>query len=147
MSLAKQNFATASEDLLNQQIVLKYTSHYIHLSASAYFGGCDVALPGLEKYFKKISDKEYEDAWKIIDYQNKRGGVVQLAPIASPKAEWESAYSVFEASLSLKKEVNQSLIATSIHGLQVEDPALVNFIKSNFLTQEVQMVSELAHYT
>ncbi|KAK9712835.1 hypothetical protein K7432_006864 [Basidiobolus ranarum] len=145
MSLAKQNFTTASEDLLNQQITVKYNSHYIHLSASTYFGRDNVALPGLQKYFKKLSDEEYEQVWKLIDYQNQRGGIVQLASISSPKTEWESAYDVVEASLSMKKETNEAFIATSLHGREVNDPALEDFVKSNFLHREVAVISELAH--
>lgn len=44
-SLAKQNFSTAAEDALNQQIQVEQIAEQVYMSASGYFGHADVALP------------------------------------------------------------------------------------------------------
>lgn len=44
-SFAKQNFARASEDAVNQQIQLYQLAQQTYLAASSYFDKADVALP------------------------------------------------------------------------------------------------------
>lgn len=46
MSLAKQNFATASEEALNQQINTELQASQVYLSMSAWAQHTSVALPG-----------------------------------------------------------------------------------------------------
>lgn len=53
MSLAKQNFATASEEAINQQINTELQASQVYLSMSAWAQHTSVALPGLEKYFRE----------------------------------------------------------------------------------------------
>ena len=43
---------------------------------STYFSRHDVALPGFAKLFRKNSDEEREHAFKLVEYQNMRGGTV-----------------------------------------------------------------------
>jgi ferritin heavy chain len=44
-SLAKQNFAKASEDALNQQIQMHQVAQQTYIAASAYFDQAEHALP------------------------------------------------------------------------------------------------------
>jgi ferritin heavy chain len=44
-SLAKQNFAKASEDALNQQIQMYQVAQQTYIAASAYFNHAEHALP------------------------------------------------------------------------------------------------------
>ena len=46
MSLAKQNFATASEEAINQQINTELQASQVYLSMSAWAQHTSVALPG-----------------------------------------------------------------------------------------------------
>ena len=48
---------------------------------SAWFGRDDQALRGFSKFFHKASEEEHEHAEKLIDYMNKRGGVLELHQI------------------------------------------------------------------
>lgn len=75
MSLAKQNFATASEEALNQQINTELQASQVYLSMSAWAQHTSVALPGnlsipyflsslmltcalgLEKYFRESAQE------------------------------------------------------------------------------------------
>lgn len=116
----------------------KYTSHQLHtckpgficyfiilhivllslfdyLFQAFYFDKSDVALPGLHKYFKKLSDDEREHALKLIAYQNKRGGAVILTDIKSPQHnDWGSAEEAMTAALELEKKVNEVYIVFSL---------------------------------
>ena len=73
-----------------------------------YFSRDDVALHGFAKMFKKNSEEEREHAFKLVDYQNMRGGRVVFQDIAKPtKVEWASIQEAVEAALDLEKTVNQ----------------------------------------
>ena len=44
-SIAKQNFSTESEDVINRQIQIDQIAQQQYLSTAAYFGRDDIALP------------------------------------------------------------------------------------------------------
>jgi hypothetical protein len=43
-----------------------------------YFSRSDVALFGLHKFFKKMSDEERDHGQKLMEYVNKRGGTISM---------------------------------------------------------------------
>jgi ferritin heavy chain len=57
MSLAKQNFASQSEEALNQQVNTELQASQVYLSMSAWAQHSSVALPGLEKYFRESAEE------------------------------------------------------------------------------------------
>lgn len=79
----------------------------IILFQAYYYNRDDAALPGLFKYFKNASEEEREHAYKLLEYQNKRGGRVVLNSIDAPeKQEWGSACEAMNFALELEKRVN-----------------------------------------
>lgn len=44
-SIAKQNFSTEAEDVINSQIQIDQIAQQQYLSTAAYFGRDDIALP------------------------------------------------------------------------------------------------------
>ena len=49
--------------------------------------------------------------WKLIKFQNMRGGVVGLQDVVKPdRDEWGSLLEAIGKSLELEKQVNQSLL-------------------------------------
>lgn len=66
MSLAKQNFATQSEEALNQQVNTELQASQVYLSMAAWAQHSSVALPGLEKYFRESATEEREHAQHLI---------------------------------------------------------------------------------
>ena len=65
-------------------------------------------MPGLAEFFHLSSVEEREHAEKLMDYQNKRGGRVVLAPIERPKNdEWGTIVDALKVALDLEKTVNQ----------------------------------------
>jgi ferritin heavy chain len=59
MSLAKQNFASQSEEALNQQVNTELQASQVYLSMAAWAQHSSVALPGKKKKILLIVDKVY----------------------------------------------------------------------------------------
>jgi ferritin heavy chain len=75
----------------------------------------DIALPGLFEYFKNASLEEREHATKFMQYQNNRGGRIDLTDVSAPeKSEWGSAKDAMVAALQLEKDVNEVIAASLI---------------------------------
>jgi ferritin heavy chain len=142
MSLCKQNFS--AEDVINQQICVEQTAAQTYDAMAAYFARDDVALPGLSNFFTHQAHEESEQAQKLIDYQNMRGGRVELTNIPQPNAEWKSAQNAIEASLQLEKDVNKSLLNMTALAEDQGDFQLDNFLKSQFLSEQVESIEELS---
>ncbi|KAI9183951.1 hypothetical protein H9P43_003003 [Blastocladiella emersonii ATCC 22665] len=144
MSLARQNYAAASEEGLNVQLNMELKASHIYLSMHSYFQRADQALPGLAKFFKVSSDEEREHAQMMIDYMNMRGGKVVLQSIVAPEVEWGSAKNAVEFTLNLEKEVNKALL--KLHGFadSNSDPQFCDFIEGNFLNEQVEAIKKLS---
>ncbi|KAI0218255.1 hypothetical protein L0F63_006298 [Massospora cicadina] len=143
-ALARQNFSAASEESLNQQINMEQRASLVYASMSAYFGRDDVALPGLEKFFKKSSEEESEHAFKLIKYQNMRGGRVILNGIEGPENDWKSAVNAVESALQLEKDVNRSLLNLHRVAAESEDPQMCDYLEGEFLKEQVESIKMLS---
>ncbi|XP_023311232.1 ribosome biogenesis protein BMS1 homolog [Anoplophora glabripennis] len=87
-----------------------------------HFQRDDVALLGFYKYFKEASEEEREHAYKLLEYQNKRGGRVVLTNIEAPeKQEWHNAAEAMNAALDLEKRVNEGWKIHMVHLLLHEN--------------------------
>lgn len=132
LSVVRQNYHTESEASINKQInmelyasytytamvrspsrhhycfVLKWANGSVVCFQYAYFSRDDVALHGFAKFFRKNADEERDHAFKLIEYQNRRGGRVAFQDIGKPsKVTYESALEAVQAALTLEKTVNQ----------------------------------------
>ncbi|KAG9299243.1 hypothetical protein G9A89_013891 [Geosiphon pyriformis] len=144
MSLAKQNFASVSEDNINDQIFEEQTAAANYRSIAAYFGRDGVALHGLAKFFNHQAEEEYKRAQKLVSYQNMRGGRVILRAIPQPPSEWQSAKNAVEVSLGLEKNVNKSLLNLNEIAVRNNDHQMVHFIRTEFLLERVKLIEEFA---
>ncbi|KAI1294432.1 Stores iron in a soluble, non-toxic, readily available form [Mortierella claussenii] len=144
MSLAKQNFASASEDAINHQISQELQASQVYLSLSSWAGNVNQGLPGLEKFFQKSAEEEREHAQKLINYQTRRGGRVVLQTLQAPEMDWTSARNAIEATLQLEKDVNKSLL--NLHKIAEEntDSQLTNYIASEYLPEQIEGIKKIA---
>ncbi|KAI8341937.1 ferritin-like superfamily [Chlamydoabsidia padenii] len=144
MSLAKQNFATSSEDSINQQITIELQASQVYLSMAGWAQHSSVALPGLEKYFRDSANEEREHAQHLIDYLTMRGGKVILRALQAPESDWKSAKNAVESALQLEKDVNKSLL--NLHKISDSnvDPNFCDFNESRFLDEQVQAIKTLS---
>ncbi|KAI8069244.1 ferritin-like superfamily [Gongronella butleri] len=144
MSLAKQNFATSSEEAINQQINTELQASQVYLSMSAWAQHSSVALPGLEKYFRESAEEEREHAQHLIDYLNMRGGKVILRALQAPETDWKSAKNAVESALQLEKDVNKSLLNLHKISDSSADPQMCDFVEGRYLDEQVQAIKKLA---
>uniref|UniRef100_A0A4W6G4X7 Ferritin n=1 Tax=Lates calcarifer TaxID=8187 RepID=A0A4W6G4X7_LATCA len=81
-SVVKQNLHSESEGDINKLINLKLNASYTYLALGMYFDRDDVALPKFSSFFLERSVTEREQAEKLLEYQNMRGGRILLQTIA-----------------------------------------------------------------
>ena len=142
---ARQNFAKASEDALNEQINTELTASYVYKAMAAHFDRDDVALPGFRDYFRHSAEEEAEHAQEFINYLNKRGGRLQWKSVAVPaKTEWTTALEAVEDALALEKEVHEKLLKLHAVADAANDPQMCDFIEGDFLKEQVEANKKLA---
>ncbi|PAA80224.1 hypothetical protein BOX15_Mlig002887g1 [Macrostomum lignano] len=140
----RQRFGSISSMMINDQMEREFTAMYLYETMTSYFGRPSVGLPGFKKFFKKAADKKRERAHKLIDYLNMRGGHVRLKPITPPsKFEWSSALDAAEMALGAEKNMMKEFYRLRDRADMESDPHLVNFIESEFLTEQVKGIQDL----
>ncbi len=152
-SLARQNWDSECETALNKQIDLEYyASHYYHL-LYCFFHRDTIGLENIAKYFQKASVEEREHAEKLMDYQTKRGGVVEFGGIPKIQIELDDTIcdgsyvkKAFELALNLEKKVNLSLLKLHKLASDHEDPPFADFLESEYLYEQVDANYELSKY-
>ncbi|KAK7372130.1 hypothetical protein VNO80_05499 [Phaseolus coccineus] len=150
-SLARQKYTDQSEAALNAQINVEYNVSYVYHAMYAYFDRDNVALKGLAKFFKDASMEERHHAEMMMEYQNKRGGKVQLQSMLMPFSEFDHAEKgdalyAMELALSLERLNNEKLL--NLHSLANEnnDAQFVDFLESQFLFDQVEDIKKISEY-
>jgi len=144
VSKIRTNFHANTEALINKQINMELHASYVYMSMAAYFDRDDVALAGFAKRFRAASEEERGHAFKLIDYQNMRGGRVVFQDVAKAKTDdWTSALNAVEASLELEKKVHEALLELHKEGDSHGDAQLTDFIEGEFLKEQVEAQKEI----
>jgi len=149
-SLARQNWSEECETGVNKQIDLEYyASHYYHLLYCFFRRDC-VGLEKIAEYFKKASEEEREHAEKLMDYQTKRGGLVEFGGVPKitinlDETAGDRSYvrCAFELALGLEKRVNKSLLDLHELASSVSDPQFTDFLEGEYLEEQVEANYEL----
>ncbi|XP_034687833.1 ferritin-3, chloroplastic-like isoform X1 [Vitis riparia] len=150
-SLSRLKFSSPCETAINEQINVEYNVSYAYHTLYAYFDRDNIALKGLAKFCKESSTEEREHAEKLMEYQNKRGGKVKLRVIVRPPSEFDNdekgdALHAMELALALEKLTTQKLLDLHKVAVENDDPHLVDFIESEFLTEQVESIKKVAEY-
>lgn len=92
------------QDAINAQINAEFWSAYLYLSMGMF---CEQkGLPGIANWFRVQYKEELAHAEIFINYVNRRGGKVLLAPIAAvPVDGWQGATDLFRYTLSHEEKV------------------------------------------
>lgn len=150
-SLGRTNFHPECEAAINEQINVEYNVSYIYHAMYAFFDRDNVGLPGLAKYFKDSSDEERQHAQLLMEYQNKRGGRVQLKTIVIPDIDFhhpekgEALYAM-EMTLALEKLNLQKLRELHEVADKHGDAPMADFVESALLEDQVEDVKKVAEY-
>jgi ferritin heavy chain len=146
-SQCRQNYHEECEAAINKQINMELYAQYVYTAMTYYFEREDVALKGFAKYFRGQSEEEREHAEKLMDFQNKRGGRIQLREIAKPaKCEWTSGLEAMQCSIELEKQVNEALLDMSTLAAKHKDAHLTDFLEEHFLDEQVETIKRLSDY-
>lgn len=144
-------FTPEQEAALNRHINVEYTAMYAYHAIWAYFDKDTVALPGFARYFNDQSLEEREHATEFMRYQNKRGGSVELQPIAVPEMKFamedgtSDAVYAMDLHLQLEKFVFHKL--TDLHKVaeRADDSQMQDFVEG-YLTHQVDAIKTAADY-
>jgi ferritin heavy chain len=142
-------FTEAQAAALNKHINVEYTAMYAYHALWAYFDRDTVALPGFAKYFEGQSGEEREHASAFMKYQNKRGGKVELFPIAVPEMSFTAADgtsdAVYAMDLALQLEKFVFLKLQDLHKVAADagDAAMTDFVE-DYLGHQVDAVKAAA---
>ncbi|MEW5313265.1 MAG: hypothetical protein WDW38_004849 [Sanguina aurantia] len=150
-SFARCNFHPDCEAAINQQINIEYNVSYVYHSLFAYFDRDNVGLRGIAKYFKDASEEEREHAELLMEYQNKRGGRVQLQSIITPESEFNHAEKgdalyAFELALSLEKLNFTKLRDLHAIANSCNDAPMTDFIEGQLLQEQVESVKKVSEF-
>ena len=146
---ARQNWNDNCEKLLNSHINKEFQASYQYFSLYTYFDRDDVGLEKIAKFFKKMSDEEREHATKLSEYQNRRGGRVELKPLTAVDFDFkenpkQDVLESFITALNMEKTINTSLL--NLHKVADEnnDPQFCDYLESDFLEEQVESINELS---
>ena len=152
MSICRMgNWSKQCEDALNEQINIEFFASYSYHALYCYFLRDNVGYIQIANYFKKCSDEEREHAEKMMKYQIRRGGQVQLRPIANPKQEFndpnvenKDLLEGFRHALNLEQKVYNNLISMHTIADSEKDPQFTDFIESEFLNEQIEAINQLS---
>tara|TARA_Y100000589_G_C27181725_1_gene641073 strand:- start:2255 stop:2782 length:528 start_codon:yes stop_codon:yes gene_type:complete len=138
----KNNWSTKLEELINKQINIELTASHTYNALYSYFLSDSVGFPGLASFFKKSADEETEHAREFIEYQNTRGGKVNITSLHQPSFNFDNSsqfsimYQAIKYTLELEQSVYESIMNISResddHGLE---DFLDKFVKEQLDTQ------------
>ncbi|XP_020779750.1 ferritin, lower subunit-like [Boleophthalmus pectinirostris] len=146
-SVVKQNFHVETEADINKLINLKLTASYTYLAVGMYFDRDDVALPNFSSFFLEQSVKERDQAEKLLDYQNMRGGRILLQTIPKPTREdWRGGLDAVSFSLDYQKSLNGCILDIHRRAGNNGDPHLCDFLEEHFLQNSHETIKKLGDY-
>ncbi|KAK1797964.1 hypothetical protein P4O66_000725 [Electrophorus voltai] len=146
-SQIRQNYHRDCEAAINKMINMELYASYTYSSMGFYFSRDDVALEGFAHFFKENSHEEREHAEKFMSFQNKRGGRIFLQDVKKPERdEWGTGLEAMQCALQLEKKVNQALLDLHKLGSEKADPHLCDFLESEYLNEQVEMIKKLGDH-
>jgi ferritin heavy chain len=150
----KDNWNQACEISINQQIKLEYLASIEYHMLANYFDRDNIALKKISKFFNKCSLEERDHANMFMEYQNKRGGVVNLGDINFGNIFHDSLGTdnksdllvAFEKALELEQTVYSHLLKLHKIADSSGDPQFTDFIEGIFLDEQINAINELSTY-
>lgn len=143
---------------VNKQINLEFWASYQYHFIWSHFNRNSVGLENVANYFKKASDEEREHAHKLMEYQNMRGGSVELADITNVDLRYlnqnvreglpndNDVLASFKKALEMEQIVYDSLLNLHKVADDNNDPQFADFIEGEYLEEQVQAISEIEKY-
>ena len=143
---------------VNKQINLEFWASYQYHFIWSHFNRNSVGLENVANYFKKASDEEREHAHKLMEYQNMRGGSVELVDITNVDLRYlnqkareglpneNDVLASFRKALEMEIIVYDSLLELHKVADDNNDPQFADFIEGEYLEEQVKAISEIEKY-
>ncbi|XP_004381731.1 ferritin light chain [Trichechus manatus latirostris] len=146
-SQIRQNYSSEAEGNVNLLVNLHLKASYTYLSLGYYFDRDDVALEGVEHFFRELAKEKREGAERLLKLQNQRGGRAVFQDVPKPPAkEWNGILDAMEAALALEKSLNQALLDLHAVATAHTDPHLCDFLENHFLDEEVKLLKKMGDH-
>ncbi len=123
------------EAALNQQINQELAAAYNYLACSAWFESEN--LSGFAAWMRIQRTEELEHADKVVAYLLDRGGKLDLAAVAKPKAQFDSVMQAFQTALKSEQTNSQSIYDLYKLAMELNDYATQSFLKW-FIDEQVE---------
>ena len=120
---------------LNNQINAELFSSYLYLSMSSY--AAHVGLPGSANWFYIQAQEELTHVQRFYDYINSQGQRVILEAIEKPNSDFESALTMFEATLQHEQHVTGLINKLVDVAIEERDHATEIFLQW-FVSEQVE---------
>ena len=150
------NWSIECENQLNAQINKELTASIAYHQLYSFFNRDNIGYKNIANYFNKCSLEEREHANQLMEYQNLRGGIVDLDIIKpvdknlfkvfNNTPDKSSLLLGFEFALWLEQDVYQSLLLLHKTADLSDDPAFCDLIESDFLKEQLEAQNELATF-
>lgn len=124
---------------VNEQIALEFVAFYNYLGMFNHFARSDVALSGCKQFFLKCAEEEKKHALKLCNYQNMRGGSVNLLDIEKPIKSFCTVKDAFSYSLQIEKKITEKLIELKNVAKKCDDCVTHDMIVNDFIKHQVSM--------
>jgi ferritin heavy chain len=137
---------------VNEQINHELNASYQYHNLFTYFNNDSVGFQNIAKYFNKASIEERDHAHTFMEYQNKRGGRVELKEIPQPTIDLYSCANntdmleAFREAYKLEEFIYSKLLELHKIGSEENDPQFTDFIEGEFLEEQIQAMYELKVY-
>ena len=145
------NWDKQCEHIVNTQIQIEYFASYQYHLLWSFFSRSDIALENIAEFFKKSAEEEREHAHKLMEYQNLRGGHVELTGISPVDLNFlkdtdNYLLASFEKALEMEQSVYKSLLEVHKVGEECNDPQFTDFIEGEYLEEQVNALNEVSKY-
>lgn len=140
-----------TEAIMNDHIALEMAAALQYRAMYAFCNRDHVNLKKSAKLFAENANEEFKHAYELMEYQIKRGGVVDIKALDSPVHEFSAtptksdARVAFESALALEKRVYDSLIVVHKTCGKHEDAACQHMIE-NYLEEQIEAIDSFARH-
>ncbi|XP_017638797.1 ferritin-2, chloroplastic-like isoform X2 [Gossypium arboreum] len=136
---------------VKKELNLVPTLPQVSLARQKFSEECEAAINQQIKFFNELSLRDRGQVEKLMRYQNKRGGRVQLLEISLPLSEFDHgvkghALHAMEFALSMEKIANARLLHLHRIALRNHDAQLADFVESEFLSMQVEAIKKIAEH-
>lgn len=147
-----ENWTKNCEQAVNKQIQLEYWASYQYHLMWSYFDRSSVGLNNIAEFFKKSSLEERDHAHQLMEYQNLRGGSVELTGIDAANLDFlkdsdkSDVLLAFEKTLEMEQIVYKSLVQLHEVAEAEYDAQFADFVEGKYLEEQVEALNEISKY-